>query len=57
VVVVEHDMGMVAATDWVIDIGPGAGEDCGRVVAAGLPEAVARAAGSVTGRCLAKHGA
>jgi excinuclease ABC subunit A len=32
---VEHDMRVVAASDWVIDIGPGAGEEGGRVVAAG----------------------
>ena len=56
VVVVEHDMGLVAGSDWVIDIGPGAGEDGGRVVAAGVPQAVARAAGSVTGRYLAMQG-
>jgi excinuclease ABC subunit A len=34
VVVVEHDMGVVAGPDWVVDLGPGAGEECGRVVAA-----------------------
>ena len=42
VIVVEHDMRVVAGSDWVIDIGPGAGEDGGRVVAAGPPAAVAR---------------
>ena len=35
VVVVEHDMRVVAACDWVVDIGPGAGDDGGRIVAAG----------------------
>ncbi len=55
VVVVEHDMAVVAQSDWVIDIGPGAGEDGGRVVAAGLPETVARAEESLTGTYLAKH--
>jgi excinuclease ABC subunit A len=48
VIVVEHDMRVVNASDWVIDIGPGAGEDGGRVVAAGPPEVVARASGSRT---------
>ncbi|MBC3785921.1 excinuclease ABC subunit UvrA [Spirosoma utsteinense] len=41
VIVVEHDMRVVAGSAWVIDIGPGAGEAGGRVVAAGLPAAVA----------------
>jgi excinuclease ABC subunit A len=45
VIVVEHDMRVVAGSDWVIDIGPGAGEEGGRVVAAGPPATVARAAG------------
>lgn len=55
VVVVEHDMAVVAQSDWVIDIGPGAGEDGGRMVAAGLPETIARAEESLTGTYLAKH--
>ena len=37
VIVVEHDMRVVAASDWVIDIGPGAGEEGGRLVAEGIP--------------------
>jgi excinuclease ABC subunit A len=45
VIVVEHDMRVVAGSDWVIDIGPGAGVEGGRVVASGPPAAVARAAG------------
>ena len=43
VIVVEHDMAVVAASDWVIDIGPGAGDEGGRVVAAAPPREVARA--------------
>ncbi len=42
VVVVEHEMRLVAASDWVIDMGPGAGEEGGRIVACGTPEEVAR---------------
>jgi excinuclease ABC subunit A len=52
VVIVEHDMRVVAASDWVIDIGPGAGADGGRVVAAGPPSAVAGCAASRTARYL-----
>lgn len=48
VIVVEHDMRVVAASDYVIDIGPGAGEEGGRVVAAGPPQEVARNRASKT---------
>jgi len=42
VVVVEHEMRVIAASDWVIDIGPGAGDAGGRIVAAGPPSEIAR---------------
>ncbi|MDB6009429.1 MAG: excinuclease subunit [Gammaproteobacteria bacterium] len=45
VIVVEHDMRVVAGSDWVIDIGPGAGEEGGRVVVTGPPSTVAKAGG------------
>ena len=41
VIVVDHDMSVAAASDWVIDMGPGAGDEGGRIVASGPPEAVA----------------
>ncbi len=53
VLVVEHDMRVVAGSDWVLDIGPGAGDEGGRVVAQGPPAEVARAAGSRTAPYLA----
>jgi excinuclease ABC subunit A len=52
VVVVEHDMSVIAASDWVIDMGPGAGDEGGRVVAAGVPELVAATKESRTARFL-----
>ncbi|EST35731.1 ATP-binding cassette domain-containing protein [Streptomyces roseochromogenus] len=54
VVVVEHDMTVVAGADWVVDLGPGGGDRGGRIVASGPPERVASAAGSATGPYLAR---
>ncbi|MFE5401907.1 ATP-binding cassette domain-containing protein [Streptomyces sp. NPDC056580] len=54
VVVVEHDMSVVASADWVIDLGPGGGDRGGRIVAAGPPAEVARAVGSATAAHLAR---
>ncbi|WP_328877714.1 excinuclease ABC subunit UvrA [Streptomyces sp. NBC_00299] len=54
VVVVEHDMSVVAGADWVIDLGPGGGDAGGRIVAAGPPADVARAEGSATAPYLAR---
>ena len=54
VIVVEHDMRVVAQSDWVMDIGPGAGAAGGRVVAAGTPEHVAKAQSSRTAPFLAE---
>lgn len=45
VIVVEHDMDVVAYSDWIIDLGPGAGDEGGRIVASGTPEQVAKAGG------------
>jgi excinuclease ABC subunit A len=54
VLVVEHEMRVVAAADWVIDIGPGAGGEGGRIVASGTPAQVARVRGSRTAPFLAR---
>jgi excinuclease ABC subunit A len=54
VVVVEHDMGVVAGADWVVDLGPGGGAAGGRVVAAGTPREVAAVTASRTARYLAR---
>ncbi len=55
VVVIEHDLDMIANADYVIDMGPGGGEDGGRIVAAGTPEQVAACPQSVTGRFIAEE--
>lgn len=52
VVVIEHNLDVVACADWVIDLGPEGGDKGGEIVAEGTPEAIARAAGSHTGHYL-----
>ena len=53
VIVVEHDMRVVAASDWVMDIGPGAGDEGGDVVVSGIPADVVKASASRTAAYLA----
>ncbi|MGQ9559404.1 MAG: excinuclease ABC subunit UvrA [Candidatus Oleimicrobiaceae bacterium] len=53
VLVVEHDRETMERADYIVDLGPGAGEHGGRVVAAGPPEAIRAANGSITGDYLA----
>jgi excinuclease ABC subunit A len=48
VIVVEHDMQVIAGSDWILDIGPGAGDEGGRIIAEGPPETIIRAPGSKT---------
>jgi excinuclease ABC subunit A len=55
VVVVEHDMRVAAQSDWVIDVGPGAGDAGGTIVASGTPAEVARASESRTAVYLRPH--
>jgi excinuclease ABC subunit A len=52
VLVIEHNLDLIAEADWVVDLGPEGGEEGGRVVAEGTPEAVAKIKGSHTGRFL-----
>lgn len=54
VITVEHDMRVLAASDWVIDIGPGAGDDGGVIVASGTPAQVAKTRASRTAPFLKK---
>ena len=55
VIVVEHDMSVVARSDWVMDVGPGAGDEGGRIVGAGAPARLARLEGSRTAVYLARY--
>ena len=55
VVVVEHNMDVIKSADWVIDLGPEAGKEGGRVVVAGTPEMVVECKESYTGQFLKQH--
>ncbi len=55
IIVIDHDLDLLAAADHLIDMGPGGGPDGGHILAAGTPEDVARDPGSVTGPWLARH--
>ena len=55
VVLVEHDLDVIAAADWIVDLGPEAADAGGRVVVAGTPADVMAVPGSHTGRHLAQH--
>lgn len=55
VITVEHDMQVVAACDWVIDMGPGAGDEGGQIVAAGTPAEIARSSTSQTASYLCRY--
>lgn len=55
VIVVEHDMHIVAGSDWVIDVGPGAGDEGGRIVTAGPPREVAKRPESRTAEYLKQY--
>jgi excinuclease ABC subunit A len=53
-IVIEHNLQLMRAADYIIDLGPGAGEEGGRVIATGTPEEVANCPDSHTGKCLAE---
>ena len=55
IIVIDHDLDLLAAADHLIDMGPGGGPDGGHILAAGTPEDVARDPGSATGPWLAEH--
>ncbi len=55
VIVIEHNLDVVARADWVIDLGPGGGRDGGRVIFEGPPAGLVRAEDSLTGRHLRRR--
>ncbi len=55
VIVIEHNLDVVARADWVIDLGPGGGHDGGRVIFEGPPSEFVRARGSLTGEYLRRR--
>lgn len=54
IIVIEHDLDMIANADYVVDMGPGGGDAGGRIVAAGTPEEISRSEESLTGKYLKK---
>ena len=52
VIVIEHDLDVIRSADYIIDMGPGGGDEGGRIVAAGAPEEIKRSENSVTGKFL-----
>ena len=52
---IEHDQAVMAHADWIIDLGPGAGHDGGRVVFEGTPADLAADQSTLTGRHLAAY--
>jgi len=53
-VVIEHNLEVIKAADWVIDLGPEGGNRGGKIVGVGPPESIAKLAGSYTGKYLAR---
>src|SRR6202007_414400 len=52
VIVIEHNLDVIRTADWIVDLGPEGGDEGGRIVAEGTPEAVAAVRGSYTGQFL-----
>ena len=52
VVLIEHHMDLIKNADWIIDLGPGAGNDGGKVLVQGTPESIAMKKNSDTGKYL-----
>jgi excinuclease ABC subunit A len=55
VLVIEHNLDVIAASDYIVDLGPGGGVNGGEIIAKGTPEEVSLVKGSFTGEYLLKH--
>ena len=55
IVVIEHNLDVIKACDWIIDLGPSGGDGGGQIVATGTPEDIAANADSITGQYLKPH--
>jgi excinuclease UvrABC ATPase subunit len=55
VIVIEHNLGVVARADWVLDMGPGAGIEGGKIVFEGVPAQLVKHGASLTGQHLAER--
>ena len=55
VIVIEHNLDVIASADWVIDLGPGPGAAGGRIVASGTPQDIAKQPDSITGRYMNRY--
>lgn len=55
VIVIEHNLDVIQCADWIIDLGPEGGDEGGRIIACGTPEAVCKVKQSYTGKFLKKH--
>jgi len=53
-IVIEHNLDVIKCADWILDLGPDGGENGGRIIAEGTPEAVAKVEASHTGHYLRK---
>ena len=52
VIIIEHNLDVIRACDWLVDLGPDGGADGGEIVAVGPPQSVAKIPQSITGRYL-----
>ena len=55
IIVIEHNLDVIKACDWIVDLGPNGGDGGGQIVETGTPESIANSKASITGQYLKKH--